>query len=142
MRLVGEELVVFANEKTEPNSFEMTGRRYTLLKKTLRPISVRNVFSGRNWGWDPWIDSNKQVHHKDSERDGNPYLLEQEIVVGKGWRDLAAVRERWLADHQPYPSLSGSNRATGYLGFIDVDPASLLVAQSTVGGSTDPQPRG
>jgi hypothetical protein len=126
MRLFGESLYIFFNEKVAENSFSMEGRLFRLHAPSLTPNLVRSVFENRNWGWDPWIDEEARVHHKDSETQGNPYMIEREVQKGRDWHELARTRNRWIAENSAFPSLSGSDRTTGYLRFIDVNPNALI----------------
>lgn len=130
MRLLGEELLVFVNDKVENNSFSMVGRLFRIEAETLRPKSVRDVFTGVNWGWDPWIDEQGLVHHKDSETDGNPYRVEQTILPDHSWRELSRIQKDWRDLYCPYPLIEGPGRETGYLRFLDVDVRALM-PQST-----------
>jgi hypothetical protein len=122
MRIVGDDLLIFINDKVVNNDFDMEGRLFRVKKSDLRPHAVSSVFSGENWGWDPWIDEQGRLHHKDSETAGNPYRLNKDVAEGKSWRELSEVQKRWRLAHCPFDTAYGPGRETGYLRFLNVDP--------------------
>lgn len=122
MRIMGEELIVFLNEKAEDRTFAMEGRLFRLRRRTLRPTSVQPVFMGRNWGWSPLIDETGAVHHGDSETPGNPYMVGTQPIAGKTWSDLAPLIKGLRRDHSRFDEAGEGDRRTGYLRFIDVPP--------------------
>jgi hypothetical protein len=124
LRLIDRRLIIFFNEKMKNHDFAMDGRLYRLDRDTIAPKSVDTVFSDKNWGWSPWIDEHGSVHHGDSETPGNPYRIGTMAVPGKVWGDLAPVVSGWRADWCPFAELSGAGRETGYLRFLDIDPAA------------------
>jgi hypothetical protein len=96
MRALGKYLYVFMNHKLKPDSFQMTGTRFSLELEALVAREVINVFEDRNWGWSPYINHQGDVHHGDSETNGNPQRLGQVIVEGKKWGDLGPIINGWL----------------------------------------------
>src|SRR5262249_9222208 len=88
MRVVGAELLIFLNHKAENDSFAMHGRRYRLLTSTLRPTEVIDVFTDRNWGWNPLFDELGQLYHKDFETKGNPVRLNSDLANEFDWKEL------------------------------------------------------
>lgn len=120
MRINGQQLLLFINDKVTNQSFGMTGRMFCFDKISLQPLSVTDVFENHNWGWNPWIDETGKLHHKDFEISGNPYRIEDQIVTDKTWHDLVTIETDWRKNNCPYSVISGPGRETGYLRLLDV----------------------
>lgn len=125
MRVIDDKLLIFVNDKVANNAFEMDGRLFTLDAQTLRPRDVHSVFSEHNWGFNPVIDEQGRVQHKDFETTGNPVRIDDGAPEGETWQELAKRERSWRSDHCPFTVAYGPGRETGYLRFLDVPPSTF-----------------
>jgi hypothetical protein len=123
MRVVDDRLLVFINTKAEPNTFEMEGWLYQLRPDTLRAVKVDTVFFGHNWGFDPVIDEQGRIHHKDFETDGNPVHIDDGKPDTIDHHELSRQKQAWRSAICPFETAYGPGRETGYLRFLAVDPS-------------------